>query len=114
MIWNVLIAVLLLMAVFPLKNWLEIRGIKDKDDKWSAWLLEKPSRTEYCQKTNQNIDNIKCDYCGFDRQISNLLMSIPCRPKFGIISNSHKQDSHFRVYKCSKCGSQLYRERYEA
>ncbi len=114
MIWNIVIAVLFLIAALPLKNWIEIRGIKAKDDEWSAWLLEKPSREEYCQATNQSIDDIKCDYCGSNRQSSNLLMTIPYKPQFGIISNAHNKDSHFKIYMCSKCGTQLYRDRYES
>jgi len=113
MIWNILIAILLFLATFPLKNWLEIRGIKAKDDKWSAWLDEKPNCAEYCQKNNQNFNDITCDYCGSDRRVSNLLMTISYRPKFGIISNTHNKVSHFKTYICSKCGNQLYRERYE-
>jgi DNA-directed RNA polymerase subunit RPC12/RpoP len=114
MILSIVIAVLFLIAALPLKNWLEIRGIKAEDDKWSAWLSEKPSREEYCHKTNQNIDDIKCDYCGSNRQNSNMLMAIPYKPQFGIISNTFNKDSYFKTYLCSQCGTQLYRERYEA
>jgi hypothetical protein len=114
MIWYIVFALLLLIAAFPLKNWLEIRGAKAKDAKWSAWLLERPSREEYCQKTNQSIDNIKCDYCGSDRQASNLIMVIPYQAKFGIMSNTYDRKSYFKTHICSKCGTQLYRERYES
>jgi DNA-directed RNA polymerase subunit RPC12/RpoP len=113
MIWYIVYALVLIIAAFPFRNWLEIRGIKAKDAKWSAWLLEKPSREEYCQASNQNIDDIKCNYCSSDRQFSNLLATIPYQPKFGIMSNTLDKQSFFRTYICSGCGTQLYRERYE-
>ncbi|APC06791.1 hypothetical protein AOC10_09705 [Polynucleobacter asymbioticus] len=114
MILSIVSVALFLIAALPLKNWLEIRGIKAEDEKWTAWLLEKPSREEYCKATHQNINDIRCDYCGSDRQISNLIMAIPYKPKFGIISIMHIKESYFKTYICSKCGNQLFRERYEA
>jgi len=113
MISYAIFVVLFLIIGFPLKNWFEIKEIKVKDAKWSAWLLEKPSREQYCQSTNQNIEDIKCDYCSSNRQFSILFFSIPYQPKFGIFFNEHSKQSYFKAHLCSKCNTQLYRERYE-
>lgn len=109
----IFISLIFFIAAFPLKNWLEIEQVKKKDKKWSNWLLEKPSREEYCLKKNQNFENIKCDYCGSNRQIPRLEMVITFQPKFGFISNKFQKYSHFKAYICSGCGTQLYRQRYE-
>jgi len=103
----------LFIWAFPLKNWLEIERVRKKDKNWSNWLSEKPSRQEYCLRTNQSIENIKCDYCNSSRQIASLEMVITFQPKFGFISNRFDKYSHFKSYICSGCGTQLYRERYE-
>lgn len=63
--------------------------------------------------TNQNVENIICDYCGSNRQLPSLEMVITYKPEFGFISNSFQMHSHFKAYICSGCGTQLYRERYE-
>ena len=102
-----------LILALPIKNWLEIERVRKKDVEWSNWIAEKPSCKEYCYKTNQSIENIKCDYCGSSRQIPSLEMVLPFRPKFGFISNSYNKYSHFKTYICSGCGTQLYRQRYE-
>ena len=107
------IPIIFLIAALPLKNWLEIERVRKRDEKWSNWLLEKPSREEYCLRTNQNIENIKCDYCDSNRQLPSLEMVITFQPKFGIISNKFEKYSHFKVFICSGCGTQLYRQRYE-
>jgi hypothetical protein len=108
-----LISLLFLIAALPLKNWLEIQRIKKIDKKWSNWLKEKPTREEYCSETNQNIENINCDFCGTNRQLPNLEMVIIHNPKFGIINNKFNRHSYFKNYICTGCGAQLYRERYE-
>lgn len=107
------ISLIFLIAAFPLKNWLEIVLVRKKDKKWSNWLLEKPSREEYCSKTNQSVENIKCDYCGSSRQVPSLEMVLTFQPKFGFISNTFQKYSHFKAYICSGCGMQLFRQRYE-
>ena len=107
------LAITFLIVALPLKNWLEIRRVKKKDEEWSQWLLEKPSLEEYCLAHSQDIENIKCDYCASNRRLPSLEMVINYKPKFGIISNTFNKYSHFKTYICSGCGTQLYRERYE-
>jgi DNA-directed RNA polymerase subunit RPC12/RpoP len=109
----VIFAVIFFIFAFPVKNLLEIKRVKKKDNKWSNWLIEKPSLQEYCLKNSQNPGAIKCEYCGSERSLPSLEMVISYRPKFGIISNSVEKYSHFKTYICSGCGTQLYRERYE-
>lgn len=109
----ILLCIIFLIAALPLKNWLEVEQVRKKDAKWTNWLLEKPSRDEYCLKTNQTTENIKCDYCDSNRQLPSLEMVITYQPKFGLISNSFQKHSYFKTYICSGCGAQLYRERYE-
>lgn len=108
----ILVAIILfLITALPLKNWIVIKRVKKKDEKWSNWLLERPSRKEYCSITNQDIDNIKCDYCESNRQLPSLEMVITYQPKFGFINNSFQKYSYFRTYICSGCSTQLFRER---
>ena len=108
-----IVAVGFLILALPVKNWLEIKRVQKKDEKWSNWLLEKPTREEYCLKTNQSVEKISCDYCGATRLLPSLEMVISHKPKFGLINNTFDRYSHFKSYICSGCGTQLYRERYE-
>ena len=108
-----MVLLIFLIAALPLKNWLEIRRVRKKDAEWSLWLLEKPNREAYCLKTNQNREDITCDYCESSRQLPSLEMVIVFQPQFGFISNTIHKYSHFKTYICSGCGTQLYRERYE-
>jgi DNA-directed RNA polymerase subunit RPC12/RpoP len=106
-------SIIFLIAALPLKNWLEIKQAEKQDKRWSKWLLEKPSREAYCLSTNQEIDHIKCDYCGSNRQLSNLEAVLIYKPKFGFLSNTYEKRSFFRSYICSGCGTQIFRERHE-
>lgn len=108
-----LICLTILMAAFPFRNWLEIRQAKKKDAEWTRWLQEKPSREAYCLATNQNIEDIKCNFCGSRRFIARLESKIIYKPKFGFINNKFQMNSYFKTYICSGCNSQLFRERYE-
>jgi ribosomal protein S27E len=107
------ISLLILMAAYPLRNWLEIRMIKKQDLKWSNWLSEKPSRDEFAMLTNQNNDVIKCNFCGSHRHLPRLEKQIAYKPKFGFINNKIDMYSYFTTIICTGCGSQIYRERYE-
>ena len=102
-----------LIASLPVKNWLEIKRVKNKELRWLRWLNEKPTQDQYCKARNQNPEDIKCDYCGAHRQLPSLEMVITYNPKFGIFKNTFDQYSHFKTYICSGCGTELYRERYE-
>jgi len=61
-----------LLASLPLKNWLEIKRVKEKELRWVRWLNEKPSRAEYCKIHKQDADKISCDFCGASRQLPSL------------------------------------------
>jgi len=104
--------VLILIAAYPLRNWLEIRGYRKLDQKWSNQLNELPSKEAYRLKHQQG-ELIICDYCGSNRQGSHLLATVPYRPQFGLIANAMPIESSFRVYSCSGCGTRLYGERIE-
>jgi len=112
-IYIVVASFLILMAAFPLRNWLEIRRVRKIDAEWSRWLSEKPSREEYCLETNQNINEIKCNFCGSLRHPPRLEAQIEYKPKFGFVSNKFQINSYFKTFICSGCNTQLYRERYE-
>jgi len=109
----VIFCVGLFILAFPLKNWLEIERVRKKDENWSNWLFEKPTREEYCLRNNQSAENIECDYCNSRRQLPSLEMVIAFQPKFRLISNTFQKYSHFKAYICSGCETELYRERYE-
>ncbi len=110
----VIFIITFLIASLPLKNWLEIKRVNEKELRWTKWTNEKPSKEKYCEIHKQSDENIKCDFCGAGRQLPSLEMVITCKPKFGILSNTFEKYSHFKSYICSGCGSELYRERYEA
>lgn len=104
--------ILFLMALFPLKNYLLLRKNLADKARWMAWLNERPSLAEYCEKNSQTIAEIRCDYCGDDRRLPSLEMVIQNDVSYGIISNSYNGYMHFKSNFCSKCGSDLYREVY--
>jgi len=103
---------LFLSALFPLKNYLLLRKNLADKARWLAWLDERPSLAEYCEKHSQTINEIRCDYCGGDRRLASLEMVMPNDVRYGVISNSYNGYMHFKSNFCSKCGSDLYREVY--
>jgi hypothetical protein len=109
-----LLVISLLIAMFPLKNWLVINRTKEKELRWMQWLNEKPSKSEYCLTHQQSSDKIECDFCGASRQLPSLEMVMTSNPTFGIFNNKFDNYIHFKTYICSGCGTELYRERYEA
>ena len=109
----VLTSIAILLAAFPLRNWLEIRWVQKEDADWSNWLSKKPSKDEYALATNQQSDSIKCNFCGSSRHLPRLEKKIAYQPKFGFINNKIEKYTYFRTIICSGCGSQIYRERYE-
>jgi DNA-directed RNA polymerase subunit RPC12/RpoP len=110
---KVLTGLALLIAIFPLKNWLEIKKVREKERRWMNWLNEKPSKTEYCALHKQSPDNIQCDYCQSSRQMPSLEMVMVSNLKFGMLNNRFEKYTHFKTYICSGCGTELFRERYE-
>lgn len=110
---KVAVAILFLITILPLKNWLEIKRIRKKELRWMKWLNEKPTKAEYCAKYKQNPDKIECDFCGANRQLPSLEMVMTSKPKFGILNNKFDKYTHFKTYICSGCGTELYRESYE-
>ena len=112
---NILIligVIALLILIFPVKNWLVIRGAKKNEQKWMRWLKEKPSLEEYCQKHQQDLSRPKCDYCGAERQLPSLEMVISNNVQYGLINNTFDKYLHFKTYICSGCGTELYRKSY--
>jgi len=108
-----LIGVLFLLFALPIKNWLELRKIKTKIVFWNAWLSEKPSKEAYSRLHSQGFNQPICDYCGNNRHMPLLEMALPLEVKFGVINNSFKGESNYKSFKCSGCGSELYRDYYE-
>jgi DNA-directed RNA polymerase subunit RPC12/RpoP len=108
----IVFAIIFLVAALPFKNYLEIRKVLKKENRWMNWLREKPSKDEYCKLHNMTADTIQCDYCGTARQYPSLEMVITNEPKFGYINNSFNKYAHFKTYICSGCGTELFRERY--
>lgn len=102
-----------LVAILPLKNWLEIKLVKKKELRWVRWLNEKPSKKQYCEIHQQNPKKISCDFCGASRHLPSLEMVIVNQPKFGFINNTFSGYSYFKTHICSGCGTELFRERYE-
>ncbi len=113
MISFILTSIAILLAAFPLRNWLEIKWIGKQDEEWSNWASKKPSKEEYIAATNQQSDNIECNFCGSNRHLPRLEKKIAYKPKFSFINNKIEKYSYFRTIICSGCGSQIYRERYE-
>lgn len=113
MIYYLTLAFFFILLSLPLRNYLEIRRVAKKDAYWTEWLGGKPGLTEYCEIHGQALGDPMCDFCGSNRQMPRLEMVISFNPKFGVINNSVERHSYFKSYLCGKCGSELFRERYE-
>ena len=109
----VLTSIAILLAAFPLRNWLEVRSVGKEDAEWSDWLSKKPGKEDYIATTNQQSKSIECNFCGSKRHLPKLEKKIAYKPKFGFINNKIEKYSYFRTIICSGCGTQIYRERYE-
>jgi DNA-directed RNA polymerase subunit RPC12/RpoP len=105
----ILIPVLILLAAYPLRNWLEIRNFRKLDEKWTNRLNSLPSKAQYCLEHQQDA-MVLCNYCQFDRQRPHQLAVVPNEPQFGFISNEIVGESDFTVYSCARCGTELYGE----
>ena len=103
---------ILLVAMFPLKNWLVVRRLKKKEKVWMDWLKAKPNLQEYCQLHQQDQATPKCDFCNAARQLPSLEMVMTNDIQFGIIENKFNKYLYFKTYICSGCGSELYRKSY--
>jgi hypothetical protein len=101
--------VLILLARFPFRNWLEIRKFRKLDEKWAKRLNGLPNKVQYCLEHQQN-GTVICNYCKFDRQRPYQLAVVPNEPQFGFISNVLTGESDFTVYSCARCGTELYGE----
>jgi len=106
----ILIAVLMLLAAYPLKNWLEIRDFRRLEEKWSKRLNSLPSKAQYYLEHQQD-GKVICHYCQFDRQRPYHFAVVPHEPQFGFISNVLNGESDFTVYSCARCGTELYGEK---
>ena len=110
----IILCVFFLVAGLPLKNYLQIKAHEKKEKYWTCWLHDRPSMEEYCRQHNQTVESPSCDYCGSERQLPSMEMILVYKPQFGIVNNSFEKYSHFKTYICSGCGTELFRERYEA
>ena len=109
----ILISAIFLVAALPLKNYLEIKYLKKQDDFWKQWVNELPSKERLLQQMSSQGGLIECHYCGSNRLYPSLEMVIKSIPKFGVINNSYGKYTYFKAYICTRCGTQVYRERYE-
>ena len=109
----ILISIIFLVAALPLKNYLEIKQIQKKDDLWMRWVRELPSKEDYLQRNHSSGGYIQCNYCDATKQYPSLEMVIQHRPTFGVVNNKFSKYAYFKAYICMKCGTQLFRERYE-
>lgn len=103
-----------LIVALPFKNYLEIKRNNSQYAQWSAWLENRPSLEEYCRIHKTPTGAPTCDYCGSSRQLPSLEMVLVHKPRFGLINNKFTKYSYFKTYICSGCGTELYREGYEA
>lgn len=104
-----ILAILLLIAAFPLKNWLAIKSSEKIKGRLNQWLLEKPTLVEYCQEHNQDVDNPHCFFCGAHRQGKVLKASIDEEISYGMYNNHSKGHLNYLGYHCSRCNTELYR-----
>ena len=79
----ILVALLFLLAAYPLKNWLEIREFRKLEEKWTKRLNGLPNKVQYCLEHQQD---------------------------GAVISNVLASESEFTVYSCARCGAELYGE----
>ena len=103
----ILVALLFLLAAYPLKNWLEIRIFKKLDERWAAGINALPSKDKYCLEHERD-GAIFCDFCGFDRQRPYEVATVPNAPQWGLIANVLTGESDYRIDACARCGSKLY------
>ena len=107
----VLIGLIFLVLALPVRNYLEVLRFKKKEKKWANWLTDLPSKDQYRLLHHQNSNDTGCDYCDSIRQYPSLEMVMHGEIRFGFINNTFNKTALFKSYICTRCGSELYRER---
>jgi hypothetical protein len=111
LIYFAVATILLFLLAFPFKNWLHVRGENKKKIRWEKWLLEKPTKEEYCSGATENTDVIQCNFCSSSRVFPGPEVGAVERLSYGFFQNSSQGFIHYKTYICSGCGSHLYREK---
>jgi hypothetical protein len=111
LIFFIVFTLLLFLLAFPFRNWLHVRGEKKKKLLWEKWLIEKPTKEEYCSRGTENTDVIQCNFCSSSRVFPGLEIGVVERLSYGFFQNSSLGLIHYKTYICSGCGSHLYREK---
>ena len=106
-----LIATLLFLLAFPIKNWLHVREQNKKKLHWEKWLLEKPTKDEYYIRSTENTGLIQCNFCSSSRVFPDPEVGAVEKLSYGFFQNSSQGFIHYKTYICSGCGSHLYREK---
>jgi DNA-directed RNA polymerase subunit RPC12/RpoP len=88
-----------------------VRGENKKRLHWEKWLLEKPTKEEYCSRITENADVIECNFCSSSRVFPGPEVGVVERLSYGFFQNSSQGFIHYKTYICSGCGSDLYREK---
>ncbi len=112
LIFFVVATILLFLLVFPFRNWLHVRGENKKRLHWEKWLLEKPSKEEYCLRGTENTDVTQCNFCSSSRIFPGSEVGAVEQLSYGFFQNSSQGFIHYKTYICSRCGSHLYREKF--
>jgi hypothetical protein len=111
LIFFLVVAILLFLLAFPFKNYLLVRGEKKKKLHWEKWLLEKPTKEEYCGRVTENTDAFECNFCSSSRVFLGPEVGAVERLSYGFFQNSSQGFFYYKTYICSSCGSHLYREK---
>jgi DNA-directed RNA polymerase subunit RPC12/RpoP len=101
----------LFLLAFPFRNWLHVRGENKKMLHWEKWVLEKPTKEEFCSRSAENTDVIQCNFCSTSRVFPGPEVGVVERLSYGFFQNSSQGFIHYKTYICSGCGSHLYREK---
>ena len=98
------LAVLLFLSCLPLSNWLWIARWDREEKRWETWLKKMPH-------SQQIIDGNApiCSYCGSVRIFSRIEYSLPRERIFGLVGNKVSGDLIYRSFRCSGCGTEIYR-----
>ena len=111
LIFFLVATIVLFLLAFPFRNWLHVRGENKKKLHWEKWLLEKPSKEEYCRSSTENTDVIQCNFCSSSRVFQGPEIGEVERLSYGFFQNSSQGLMHYKTFICSGCSSHLYREK---
>ena len=111
LIFLIFAAALLFLLAFPFRNWIHVYGEKKKKLHWEKWLLEKPTKEQYCRAATKKTDAIQCNFCSTSRVFPGPEVGVVERLNYGFFQNSSQGFIHYKTYICAGCGSHLYREK---